>query len=204
MQISKHSLDSTLLKFWLYMRQTWSCSLFEGETFFCTGLENPKDSYVSFWLALLHSLSYFFFLWSPSLSLWTVFDSVSSSIDEVLSISPSTNAFVFGDFIVHLKDWLTYSSRTNRPGELCYSFCISNDFNQMVNFPTRIPDRDGDSPAFFYFFHWQILIMLSQFPVTFPQTQIGCPFSSYSMQRFSCWLGWSLWSFERWFLGRYL
>ena len=55
--------------------------------------------------------------------------------------------FVFGDFNVHHKDWLTYSGGTNRPGELCYNFSISNDLTQVVNFPTRIPDCDSHSPA---------------------------------------------------------
>ena len=55
--------------------------------------------------------------------------------------------FCFGDFNVHHKDCLNYSGRTDRPGELCYIFSISNDLNQMVNFPTRIPDCDSHSPA---------------------------------------------------------
>ena len=89
--------------------------------------------------------------------------------------------FVFGDFNIHHKDWLTYSGGTDRPGELCYNFSISNDLTQMVNFPTRIPDCDSHSPALLDFFlltlvfvlqwlslHWKILIMLlSQFPLTF-------------------------------------
>ena len=80
-------------------------------------LENSADSYLCFWLAFLHSVSYFFFLyWSPSLSLCTVFDSISSNIDEVLSINPSANVFVFGDLNVHHKDWLTYSRGTDQPG----------------------------------------------------------------------------------------
>ena len=58
-------------------------------------LENSSDSYLCFRLALLHSVSYFFFLYqSPSSALCTVFDSVSSNIDEVLSINPSANVFV--------------------------------------------------------------------------------------------------------------
>ena len=64
-------------------------------------LENSADSYLSFWLALLHSVS-----------LCTVFDSVSSNIDEILSINPSANVFVFGDFNIHHKKWLTYSGGT--------------------------------------------------------------------------------------------
>ena len=34
-----------------------------------------------------------------------VFDSISSKIDEVLSIEPSTYVFVFGDLNIHHKDW---------------------------------------------------------------------------------------------------
>ena len=82
----------------------------------------------------------------------TVFDSVSSNIDEVLSINPSANVFDFGDFNVHHKDWLTYFGGTDGPGELFYNFSISNDLTQMVNFPTRIPDCDSHSPSLFYLF----------------------------------------------------
>ena len=107
-------------------------------------LENSADSYLCF----QHSVSYFFFLYrSPSSALCTVFDSISSNIDEVLLINPSANAFAFGDFNVHHKDWVTYSIGTDQPGELNYNFSISNDLTQMVNFPTQIPDCDSHSPA---------------------------------------------------------
>ena len=93
-------------------------------------LENSADSFSSndHLLVVMHSF-------------WV------SNIDEVLSINPSFNMFVFGDFNVHHKDWLTYSGGTDRSGELCYNFSISNDLTQMVNFPTRIPDCDSHSPA---------------------------------------------------------
>ena len=42
---------------------------------------NSADSYFCFRLALLHSLSYFFLYRSPSLSLCTIFDVISSYID---------------------------------------------------------------------------------------------------------------------------
>ena len=113
-----------------------------------SSLENSADSYLCFRLALLHSVSYFFFLYrSPSSSLCTVFDSISSKIDEVLSINTSANVFIFGDFNVHHKDWVTYSGGTDGPDELCYIFSISSDVTQIVNFPTRIPDCDSRSPA---------------------------------------------------------
>ena len=113
-------------------------------------LENFTDSYLCSRLTLLHSVSYFFLLYrSPSLSSYTVLDSISYNIDEILWISMSANVFVFvclWTFCLH-KDLLTYSGGTGRPGELCYNFSISNDLTQMVNFPTLFPDRDSHSPA---------------------------------------------------------
>ena len=92
-------------------------------------------------------MSYFFFLYQlPSSSLCTVFDSISSTIDEVLSINQSA-VFVFGDFNVHHKDWLTDSGETDRPSEIYYNFCILNDLTKMVDFPTWIPDCDSHNPA---------------------------------------------------------
>ena len=53
----------------------------------CLSLENTADSYLCFRLALLHSGSYFFFPCRlPSSLLCTVFDSISSNMDEVISI----------------------------------------------------------------------------------------------------------------------
>ena len=83
-------------------------------------LENSADSYLCCRLTLLHGVSYFFFLYrSPSSTLFTIFDAVLSNIDVVLSINPSANVFVFGDFYFLHKDWLTYSDGTNRAIEPC-------------------------------------------------------------------------------------
>ena len=126
-------------------------------------LENSADSYACFRLALLHSVYYFFFLYrSPSLSLCTFFYSISSKIDEVLSINQSAHVFVFGDFNVRHKDWHTYSDGTDRSGELCYNFSISNDLAQMVNFPTQIPDWDSHSPALLDLFISSELVFVLQ------------------------------------------
>ena len=111
-------------------------------------LENSLDCQLRFRLVLLHPVSYFFFPYqSPSLSLCMVFDSISSNMDEVLLINQSANFFVFGDFNIYNKGWLTYSDGTDQPGELCYNFSISNDLTQIVSFPTRIPDCDSHSPV---------------------------------------------------------
>ena len=87
------------------------------------------------------------------MSLCPVFDSILSNIDETLSINPSTNVFVFGNFNVNHKDWLIYSGRTDRPGELCYTYSISNDLTQTVNFPTRTPEYDCHSPVLLNLFN---------------------------------------------------
>ena len=79
-------------------------------------LENSAGSYLCFRLAFLHSVSYFFFLYrSPSLFLCMVFDSISSNIN------PFVNVFVFGDFSIHHKNWLTYSCGNDRSDGLCYN-----------------------------------------------------------------------------------
>ena len=92
---------------------------------------------MSFLFSLL--ITYFVFI--------NAFYSISSNIDEVLSINPSANVFLFGDFDIYHKDWLSYSGGTDRHGELCYNFSISNDLTQMANFPTRIPDCNSPRPA---------------------------------------------------------
>ena len=137
----------------------------------------------SFRLALLHSVSYFFFLyWSPSSALCMVFDSISSNIDEVLSINPSANVFVFGDFNIHHKDWLTYSGGTDRPDELSFIFSILHDLSYL------------DSRLILIVLHFLIsyfllmlvfvlqwlslheeIMFLSQFPLTFHQIHNGIP-----------------------------
>ena len=102
-----------------------------------------------FWLALLHSVSHFFFLYrSPSSSLFTVFDSVSSNIDVVLSINPFANVFVFGDFNVHHNVWLTYSGgidRTSIFSTMAFPPLGNSDhvvFSVSIDFPSNL-QRDA-------------------------------------------------------------
>ena len=113
----------------------WPCSLCEASGSFVQdlSLENYVNSYLCFWLTLLHLVLRFFFLQrSPLPYLCMVFHTNSYNIDEVLLINPSA-AFVFGDFSTHHMDWLTYSERTDRPDETMDS--ISNDLIQMVKLP---------------------------------------------------------------------
>ena len=98
--------------------------------------------------------------------------------------------FVVGGFNVHHQDRLTYSGGTGRPDELYYHFSISNDLTQMVNVFTRIPDCNSHSPALLGLYISSDTSIcsaiafpplrksdhvVSQFPLTFHQTQNGMP-----------------------------
>ena len=203
-----------------YYSYAWSHSLCERRTFFCTGLISRKlcrlllifsTGFTSFSVLLL------FLYRSPSLSLCKVFDSISSNIDEILSITHLL-IFVFWDFNVHHKDWLTYSSGSDKPGEFRYNF--SNDLTQTVNFPTRIPDCDSHSPALTHLFISSDANICSTmvFPplgnsdhvavsvsIDFPSnSQRDPPFHRIAYDYSRCWLGGSSWSFERCSMGGYL
>ena len=60
-------------------------------------------------------------------------------MNKILLINPSANVFVFGDFKVHHKDWITYSGGTDKSDELLQFFL--NDLTQMVTFPFWIPSQ---------------------------------------------------------------
>ena len=134
-------------------------------------------------------MSYFFFLYqSPPSALCTVFDSISSNIDEVLSINPSANVFAFKTltsiirtglpillelidlvnsiiiFQMTLLRWVTFliSSQTMILIVLLFWICL---FLLKLVFVLE-----------WLSFHWEILIMLlSQFPLTFHQIHNGMP-----------------------------
>ena len=127
--------------------------------------ERSEDSHLRFIYALLHPLSYFlFFAWSPSSSLGIIFNTISSNMNEVLSISPSANVFGFGGFDVNHMDWLTYSSGTDRPGRLRFNFPITNDLTQMINFPPRMPDSDSQGPTVSFISSDTIICSTATFP----------------------------------------
>ena len=176
--------------------------------------ENSTDSYLCFRLALLHSVYYFFFLYQSNTSyLCTVFDSISSNIDDVHSINPSANGFDFGDLMSIIRTGFPILVELIN---LVNSSIISNDLTQMVNFPMRIQNCDSQSPALLDLFlslfvlqwlslHWKFwsccCLSYHWLSINFIT---GCSISSHSLWLFSYWVGWSLWSLERCSMGGYL
>ena len=68
-------------------------------------IENSADSYLCFWLALIHSVSYFFFSSiSHLLCRYSRFLILFHVTDDGLSINTSAVVFLFGDFNVYGKD----------------------------------------------------------------------------------------------------
>ena len=53
---------------------------------------------------------------------------------------------VCGDFNAHNTEWLCHSHTTDVAGLFCQGFAMAQDLTQIVDFPTRIPDRDDHQP----------------------------------------------------------
>ena len=73
------------------------------------------------------------------------FDYLTLKVEHILSHFPFAEISILGDFNVHHQQWLS-SSFTDQPGEQAFSFAILHDLEQLVQHPTRVPDRLGDTP----------------------------------------------------------
>ena len=121
-----------------YYSYARSSSFCEGRTSFSLGLISRKFYGFLLRLALLHSMSYLFFLYRSPSSWSTIFDSVSSNIDEVLAINLSTNLFDFGDLNVYYKKhWLTYSDGTDGTGAFAVIFLAQMTLLRWLTFLLR-------------------------------------------------------------------
>ena len=130
-------------------------------------------------------------LWNLALQIFEFFVRILLIVNGVVLINPSANMFFIRDFTVHHKDWLTYSSGTDRSGEIYNNFLLS----QMTSFRwvtfLLMSLSVTLTVLFFWVFlflmtllfalqwltlHWEILIMwLSRFLLTFGQNQDVMP-----------------------------
>ena len=119
-------------------------------------------------------------------------------------VNLSAHVFVFGGCNVHHNDWLTYSGGADRLDELCYNFSISNDLTQMINFPALLGlsiSSDASICSTMPFppsGKYRHVVPVS---IDFPTDS---KWNALFYCVFLCWLGQSLWSFERCSMERYL
>ena len=109
--------------------------------------ESLDHSFMCFRLSFLHSITFLFFLYrSPSSQDCSIIDVVSDSIDHALSLFPTSNICVFGDFNVHHVEWLG-SRSSDSAGTHVYNFSLTQSLTQIIDFPTRYPDNSQHSPS---------------------------------------------------------
>ena len=90
-------------------------------------LENSADSYVCFWMALLHSMLYFFFLHrSPSWPLCTVFDVISSTY---MRFSQWTDLLMFLSF--HGMKMSPHNSGLQVPSSQSFKIIMCRNFEPL-------------------------------------------------------------------------
>ena len=90
-----------------------------------------KTSHMCFRLALIYSTNFIFFLYRHL---------------HHLVLQPSANIMVCGDFNAHNTELLCHSHTTDIAGLFCQEFAMAQDLTQVVDLPTRIPDRDDHQP----------------------------------------------------------
>ena len=116
--------------------------------------------------------------------------------------------------------WLTYSGGTDRSGVNSVIIFLQSQMTLLRWLISYMDPRLWFSQTCsfgFILFFWCYYLFYNGFPsigkfwsyccLRFHWLSIiftmGCPVSSHCLL-FSCWLGWSLWSFERYSMGRYL
>ena len=132
---------------------------------------------------------------SPSVNkntgiVFTGIDSILSNIDEVLLVNPTANVIVFGDFNVRHKELIDLVELVDL---MNYVVIIFNSQMTLLRWLTFLLGSMTVTLTVMHFWiylfllmlvfvlpwlslHWEILIMLSsQFPLTFQQTQNEIP-----------------------------
>ena len=64
----------------------------------------------------------------------------------ILILQPSANIMVCGNFNAHNTEWRCHSHTTDVAGLFRQEFAMGQDLTKVVDFPTRIPDRDDHQP----------------------------------------------------------
>ena len=108
--------------------------------------EVENAPFMCFKVALAQGTSFIFTLYRPQNDTDgdILLDQIAEQVDLILTKFPSANIHICGDFNVHHKDWLIHSNHTDAPGRQCFEFAAASGLTQIVDVPTRVPDRAGD------------------------------------------------------------
>ena len=68
------------------------------------------------------------------------FDYLTLCRESLLSSNPHAEVLILGDFNVHHTEWLG-SNSTDVGGIEAHSFSVTNEMEQLIKHPTRVPDR---------------------------------------------------------------
>ena len=112
-----------------------------------TEYEDSNHEFLSFACHLEQTTHLLFFLYRSPSATSDIFDVISDKIDSLLTKYPSAKVSVFGDFNVHNKEWLTFSRTSDSNGKAAEDFALSQNLTQIVDCPTRIPDRCTNDTA---------------------------------------------------------
>lgn len=87
---------------------------------------------------------------SFSTTLTSISGLLSSGIEGLFITDPRSHITVLGDCNVHGQKWLGHSDTSNA-GREAEQFAESSNLSQLIQLPTRIPDRTGDCSLFLDF-----------------------------------------------------
>ena len=146
--ISPFSLPSNFL--YPHFQSKDGCCAYVRNDITCSRAPNHESSeFSAIWLRLqCHSLTKFIcavYLPPNSFDYVKFFDYLISKVEYILSHFPFAEISILEDFNVHYQLSLS-SSYTDQASEQTFNFAIHHGLEKLVHFPTRIPDRLGDTP----------------------------------------------------------
>ncbi|MPC21310.1 hypothetical protein E2C01_014293 [Portunus trituberculatus] len=132
-----------------FCSKTGCCVCVRNDLTCCHAHTLESSEFLAIWFTLKSQSRYKFICDvypSPNSSDYSkFFDYLTSIVEYILSLYTFAEISIFEDFNVNHQLWLSYPF-TDHPSELAFNFAILYDLEQMVQHPTPILDRLGDTP----------------------------------------------------------
>ena len=170
--------------FYPHFQSKVGCYVYVRNDIACSRADNLESSeFSTIWLRLqCHSLTKYIcavYLSPNSSDYVSFFDYLISKVEYILYHFPYAEISILGDFNVHHQLWLSFPF-IDKPDGQAINFDIFHDLAQLMQFPTRIPDRLGDMP--------NILDLFLTFNATVNYVKLSSPlgFSDYNLISITC------------------